>query len=468
MEAREDEPSASQEQMIAQPCDLEAERIVLGAMLWDRGFAADMLLMLQAKAFCSRANALIFKTMKRLHETSPDITWQGLFLELGSSEELKEAGGKEYLSGLVSRRAFHSHAAHYASIIMGKAFLRELVRSLEDVSRQTYVYKANAEEVLDYAQEELCRLSQKYQVRHFLSAQEILSEYQVACGPQKADRLDFIPAGFSQLDKLAGGFRRGELTVLTGRAAHGKTLFALSCALNAGQSGVPVLIFSPETSTWAFTNKMLRVFYGLGCVAGNEPPSGENMPLGVARLFAGFPLYVSDSRQYVDKISACAKQLAARLEKEAQQRLGLIVVDCLSLLKTTQKGDSAKIILQRLRELAGTLDVAVLALHRCEQSVDQAAEIRISSIKDSAAVEEIADTICLLYRERQNDGICAEESASLSILKQRNGPLGMVHFGFNAKKFRFKEKAVDKIPPGTCDRLKRAVSWLIKIARFQS
>lgn len=41
-----------------------------------------------------------------------------------------------------------------------------------------------------------------------------------------------IYTGFTELDKLTGGFKRGELILIAGRPAMGKTAFAMDIARN--------------------------------------------------------------------------------------------------------------------------------------------------------------------------------------------------------------------------------------------
>ena len=54
-----------------------------------------------------------------------------------------------------------------------------------------------------------------------------------------------IYTGFTELDKLTGGFKRGELILIAGRPAIGKTSFALNIAKNVAlRDKKSVAIFS--------------------------------------------------------------------------------------------------------------------------------------------------------------------------------------------------------------------------------
>lgn len=60
---------------------------------------------------------------------------------------------------------------------------------------------------------------------------------------------DLVTTGYPSLDRLlAGGLRRGELTVVGGDAGAGKTALALGIAIRAAVAGYPVLILTHESN----------------------------------------------------------------------------------------------------------------------------------------------------------------------------------------------------------------------------
>lgn len=66
-----------------------------------------------------------------------------------------------------------------------------------------------------------------------------------------------IYTGFPDLDKLTGGFKKGELILIAGRPAMGKTSFALSIMENILNQDKKVLIFYLKS----LYNKLLKEFY---------------------------------------------------------------------------------------------------------------------------------------------------------------------------------------------------------------
>src|ERR1700712_1132689 len=62
-----------------------------------------------------------------------------------------------------------------------------------------------------------------------------------------ASPIDTVPSGFRSLDQLlGGGLRRGDLVVLGGDVASGKSAFALAVALRASQQRQETIFYTGE------------------------------------------------------------------------------------------------------------------------------------------------------------------------------------------------------------------------------
>ena len=68
---------------------------------------------------------------------------------------------------------------------------------------------------------------------------------------------NLIKTGFQTLDDKIKGFRSGDLVVIAGRPAMGKTTFALNIATNSVLKGKNVLIFSLEMTNEQLLKKII-------------------------------------------------------------------------------------------------------------------------------------------------------------------------------------------------------------------
>ena len=87
------------------------------------------------------------------------------------------------------------------------------------------------------------------------------------------DRIDYlhrhqgqilgVPSGFTQLDRLLGGFQKSDLIILAARPAVGKTSLALNFALNAARRFRKVVAyFSLEMSAEQLVQRLLSTETG--------------------------------------------------------------------------------------------------------------------------------------------------------------------------------------------------------------
>ena len=94
-----------------------------------------------------------------------------------------------------------------------------------------------------------------------------------------------------------------------------------------------------------------------------------------------------------------------------------------------------------LKGIAKELDIPVLALAQLSRAVEgRASKVpQLSDLRESGAIENDADVVLFIYREEMYNPESpeAKNKADIIIAKHRNGPVGTVTLGFEAKETRF-------------------------------
>jgi replicative DNA helicase len=95
-----------------------------------------------------------------------------------------------------------------------------------------------------------------------------------------------------------------------------------------------------------------------------------------------------------------------------------------------------------LKALARELSVPVVALSQLSRQPEMRNENepRLSDLRESGAIEQDADLVMFLYREREkgaDDGDADGEVIHLKLAKHRNGPTGAVELWFKKSQTRF-------------------------------
>jgi replicative DNA helicase len=125
-----------------------------------------------------------------------------------------------------------------------------------------------------------------------------------------------------------------------------------------------------------------------------------------------------------------------------QHGIKLFVIDYLQLLhSTSRRADNRQQeiadISNGIKGLAKELSVPVIVLAQLNRDIEKrepGAKPRLSDLRESGSIEQDADLVGLLYRDKKDDDDEATEHdalpTNLLIAKQRNGPTGDVPLVF--------------------------------------
>jgi replicative DNA helicase len=107
---------------------------------------------------------------------------------------------------------------------------------------------------------------------------------------------DLVTTGYPSLDRiLAGGLRRGELSIIGGDAGAGKTALALGIAIRAAVAGYPVLILTHESSEAQCWERLVTAESGITQIAtrtGILPHGGADAIRSAADVLTRLPITV--------------------------------------------------------------------------------------------------------------------------------------------------------------------------------
>ena len=261
-----------------------------------------------------------------------------------------------------------------------------------------------------------------------------------------------IRSGFYDFDALTQGLNRGDLIVLGGRPAMGKTSISLNIALNiAERNSFPVCIFSLEMSKEQITYRLMSMDSGIesgrlrtGRLQQDEWPVLAKSIENIGRR----KIYINDkstiSIKEIQDICSTIK------DQSKNKKLGLIVIDFVQLMELDQtsldlsRDDELTKIAIKLKKLAIELDVPVLVTSQLEREIERRNNKRpmLSDIRDTSALEGFADIITMIYRDEYYEPETEDRGITeLITCKHRNGPVGTVKLLFEPQFTRFRNLA---------------------------
>ncbi|MGC1456028.1 MAG: replicative DNA helicase [Nitrospirota bacterium] len=441
------------------PQNIEAEQMVLGAILIENDSINKIIEILSPDDFYKDTHRRIFTIMRDMLEAGDAIDLVTLSDALRGKTGLEAVGGASYLATLVSLVPTAANIKHHARIVREKAVLRKLIHSATDIITQSYEDSrtvVNIDELLDRAEKSIFEIAQGKIKDSFVSMKNIVGHSFAIVERlyEKKEMVTGLATGFLDLDERTSGFQQSDLIIVAGRPSMGKTAFCLNIAAYAAiEKGKSVAIFSLEMSK---EQLVLRMLGSESRVDAHKLRTGhlserDWSPLSsAAGKLADAPIFIDDTAA----ISVLETRAKARRLK-ADQGLDLVIVDYLQLMRG--RGDEGSReqeisnISRSLKALAKELQVPVIALSQLNRAVEtrpgKEKRPMLADLRESGAIEQDADVILFIYRDEvynkcecpyDGECLCGQRGkAEVIIGKQRNGPIGKVDLTFVNRYTRF-------------------------------
>ena len=247
------------------------------------------------------------------------------------------------------------------------------------------------------------------------------------------------------IDWIITGIRPGELFVLAGRPSVGKTTLMMNIAQNIvlGNERTSIGIFSLELPAREIVARMLSSLARISINDLHEQQIQGDLKKAVEQLCKSKILI--DDTGSIDITNLCAN--ARRMK--ANHDIKVIFIDYLQLIKGQVRSNASRVneiamISGSLKAMAKELNIPVVVLAQLNRQTEQQGDTpKLSNLRESDAIEQDADVVALLHRDRkqqydQKDGEEAKPlSAELIIAKNRHGSCGTVNLNFFPEYFLF-------------------------------
>ena len=439
------------------PHSVEVEQALLGAMLTERQAVIALIDRLRAEFFYTKAHQDIYAVIEMLVREEVAVDVLTVSERLRQKKKLNSVGGSKYLAYLSAQLSSSVHVEHYAELLIDYSMRRGL---LDLAARMRVDAQKGAEDtrsLLDTYEQLLFALGQSFLYGDYTGLEEIAKGIFSRLDEVKASAqggLTGIASGFRALDRITGGWQRGDLIVLAARPSMGKTAFAMNALRNAAlEFDVPVAFFSLEMSALQLTERLVASEAGIQReVLRRGGPSQEDMERlageGVQKLLKA-PVFIDDTpAMSIMDLRAKARRMCSK------HKIGLLAVDYLQLMRGEERKGSQgnreqeiASISRMLKALAKELNIPVIAVSQLSRQTEQRNVKRpqLSDIRESGAIEQDADLVAFLYRPEyygiteDEEGHSTKGRTELIIAKHRNGPIGEVHLQFEAEHTRFRE-----------------------------
>jgi replicative DNA helicase len=404
------------------------------------------------EVFYDLRHQTIFTILAEMYDRREAIDVITVQQQLKNKQLLEQVGGIAYVSTLPDAVPSAANLRYYLDIVQEKYLLRKMIHTCTDVVGRVYDYEGEVDALMDEVERDILRISESRVQGQTSTIKDLVKKAinTIEDFHQRQGVLTGIGTGFVDLDKMTSGMHPGEMIVIAARPSMGKTSLAMNIAEHVAiEQRLPVGVFSLEMTADSLVLRMLCSRSRVNMRSVREGFLAErDFPklTGSAGKLANAPLFIDDSS------GLSILQMRAKARRMAQQYgIKLFVIDYLQLLHSTSRRAENRQqeiadISNGVKSLAKELNVPVIVLAQLNREIERekGRQPRLSDLRESGAIEQDADVVCLLYKPKAGDddegAPPADEEAipvNLLVAKQRNGPTGDVNLTFLKSYTRF-------------------------------
>lgn len=425
------------------PHSIDAEQAVLGALLLNWDAMADVVSILRPDRFYSLQHQAIYEALQKLYTKNVTGDVLSLINELTVENKLESAGGAAYIASLTDKVPSAANISYYANIVIDRSTRRELIKISSEMKASSFELGRDSSSLLDSAEQKIFALAERNETTEVHAAKDIMVKEIEIIESRYNSKNEFtgIPTGFAKLDTYTSGFQNSELIIIGARPSIGKTALALSM--------MRYIAVEKKISCGFFSLEMPYESIGMRLLSQEARVPMNRIRAGTLKLddvkkvqdaagrWYDAPLYIVDTpNMRLLELRAMARRLVVN------QNVKIIFIDYIGLVATEDSSapvyEQVSEISKSLKSMARELHIPIVALSQVARDAE-GQEPNLAQIRGSGSVEQDADVVMFLHRDRLKDETPAQE-AKIILAKQRNGATGDIPILFIPAFSKFENK----------------------------
>ena len=254
-----------------------------------------------------------------------------------------------------------------------------------------------------------------------------------------------LATGFQDLDILLSGVEKGNLIVIGGRPAMGKTAFMTSILYNLLKSDKKCIVFSLEMSINQYLKRLIAQVGEIDLFSLNNNEllnDRKNEEIKTALdIISSFDLTVFDDKYKIDEIRN-------KIETEKPE---YVFIDYLQLLETPrkkQRSEAITNIMLDLKQTAKENNCIIFISSQLSRALETRYDKRpmLSDLRESGDIENISDVVLLIYRNEyykcyadDEDYALNKGKAEIIVAKNKMGAIAIIELLFRSPIAKFLE-----------------------------
>lgn len=403
------------------PANISVEQSVLGQIIDNHETYFHVVDFLKPEHFFNHSHQRLYSLLQDRIDSGKSVTPVALCNKL-EGVDLEGIGGQTYLARLVGSALSTINTKEYGEIILDMARRRRVIAiARETISKAFNTSNGDADGIIEALEQDIHEVGdsevQSEGLAPVSDAVDMAIDQVDLAMNLKEGEISGVSTGLKLLNNITGGLFPGELIILAGRPAMGKTALALNIAKGAAKAGHETAFFSLEMQKYELGLRLISdMTHGTkdSDLPYFDARTGNFNEYQFTRFKSGgeraalLPLHITDkSNASVTTVRMECLKLRRKLEKQGKA-LGLVIIDYLQLMSAGERYRGNRTsevteISRSLKNMAKEFNVPFLVLSQLSRNLEHRDDKRpiMSDLRESGAIEQDADMIMFVYREHE-------------------------------------------------------------------
>lgn len=381
------------------------------------------------------AHQRIFKAIKTLYTAQRPIDSLTVVEQLKKHGDLDASGGVFAVVQLTNKIGSAANIEFHSRLIAEKYLARQIISTSSELIKGAYEDEVDIFDLLGAASLKIDALNAELGYSGEETFAESLTRVETETQKQIEDKTYTIgiKTKIREIDRISGGFKKGNLIILAARPAMGKTALALDIARRQAKSGDDIAIFSYEMERHELIQRMIAAESQLpfeNILKAKFSDGQWEKFKSTTAFMKSLPLHINDNIINIQELKSRCRVLKRKFD------IKQVIIDYLQLMPGTDKKQNREqeisAISRELKLLAKELKIPIIALSQLSRECEKRPNKRplLSDLRESGAIEQDADVAIMLYRDSYYTG-GNDMTTEINFVKHRNGNTGAVKLTFD-------------------------------------
>jgi len=424
------------------PQDIDSERAVICATMFERGSSDNTIPYLKATDFYLESHCRIWECLIEMYNKGEDIDLMTVTTRLRAKGDLERIGGAQYITKISTYLSMVSHVGSYINTIIECSKKRQLslisglaYQSSYDELKSSESIKADILSSIEKMDDAKIGEDKTIGVIAKETIDDILS-----------DDPSGIPVTLEPLRELLICYEFGSLVCIAARPSVGKTALVVNELYILAEMGISCDFFSVEMTAKGVMVRLISKRTGIPlsrirdkkCLTERERQDIRDAEGYIKKL----PLRI------IDKGISHANGLKTKVKKAIRGGSQICAIDYLQLIAGgdgDNRNSQLDSITRDLKNIFKESNVPGLLLSQLKRS-DKKEMPQLDELRDSGAIEQHID-VCMMLHSLWRVGVLADDEGystefmlEAGVVKNRQGPLGTAEL-------HFKKDTIEILPP---------------------